>query len=154
LSVIIRKATVMDLEDIHQIELKCFAREAFSRSHLEYFLRLPNFVNLIAISDGKPAGFIIGSVEHSVGENVGHIYSIDVKHECRRKGIGSSLLSAMESILAEKGVEKCYLEVRFDNVAAINLYLKHGYKTLETIKDYYGFGVNGIRLEKDLCIRR
>jgi ribosomal protein S18 acetylase RimI-like enzyme len=150
LSVNIRKATLSDLEVIHRIELECFAHDAFSKRLLEYFLRSPDFLTLIGFLDGEVAGFITGSIENSEGKTVGHICTLDVKRNWRRMRVGSGLLTFLEYILSEKQVEACYLEVRDDNAAAKNLYVKHGYKPLETLKDYYGFGADGIKYGKDL----
>jgi len=135
---------------MYEIELECFVHDAFSRRLLEYFLRSPDYLNLIAFLDGKPAGFITASVDESRGRPMCRIYTLDVKSDCRRKGIGSSLLAFLEHILAEENVQACYLEVRADNEAARNLYLKNGYKPLERLRDYYGFGRDGIRYKKDL----
>jgi len=150
LSVTLRKATLRDLEDLYQIELECFGDDAFSKSLLGYFLRSPEFVTLVAVYDGEPVGFVTGSFERLGGRNTGHIYSIDVKTEHRRRGIGSALINSIECVLTEKGAETCHLEVRSDNVAAIKLYMKHDYKSIGTLRDYYGFGGDGIRLEKTL----
>lgn len=145
-----RKAALKDLEVMYEIELECFGHDAFSRRLLEYFIRSPDYLNLIAFLDGKPAGFITASVGESRGGPVCHIYTLDVKSDFRRKGIGSSLLASLEHILAEKNVEACYLEVRADNEPAKNLYVKNGYRPQEGLKDYYGFRRDGIRYRKNL----
>jgi ribosomal-protein-alanine N-acetyltransferase len=139
-----------DLDDIDGIELECFTDESFSKELLKCFLTSPDFVTLIAVLDGEPAGFITGSIFHSKGKLAGHIFTLDVKRKFRRRGVGSTLLDALECVLAEKGVEVCYLEVRLDNVAAKRLYLKRGYKLLEVLEDYYGFGEPAVRLQKRL----
>ena len=146
----IRKATVGDLDRLHRIEVECFPEEAFTRLQLEYILTFPHFMSLIAEVDGEVAGFIIGSLEVYNDKVVGHIYSIDVLGRFRRRGIASKLLNEMEKILAERGAEECYLEVRVDNLAARSLYKKHGYKQVEVLKDYYREGIHGIRLKKQL----
>jgi len=145
-----RRATLKDLEDIYQIEHECFTSEAFSREQLEHILRSPSFATFIAVQDGEPIGYITGLIRCSKEESPGHIYTIDVKRTYRREGVGSRLLEALVHFLAENGVDTCYLEVRDDNVAAKQLYLRCGFEPLETLKDYYGFGVDAIRLRKAL----
>jgi len=115
----IREATLTDLDEIYKIEVECFAGNAFTYSHLEYCLRSPSFVKLVASVNGEVAGFIIGSLEDSRERIVGHVYTLDVKRKFRRMGIGSTLLEALEKIFINRGVEKCRLEVRLDNTAAI-----------------------------------
>jgi len=145
----IREATLTDLEEIYEIEIECFARNAFTYSQLEYCLRSPSFVKLIASVNDETAGFIIGLLEGSGERVVGHVYTLDVKRKFRRMGVGSALLEALEKIFISKGAKKCCLEVRLDNTAAKRLYLKHGYKPKKIFKDYYGPGLDALRLEKN-----
>ena len=145
----IREAIMTDLDEMYKIEVECFAENAFTYSHLEYCLRSPSFVKLIASVNGELAGFIIGLLESSEGKTIGHVYTLDVKRKFRRMGIGSTLLEALEKIFISRGAEKCRLEVRLDNTAAKRLYLKHGYKPKKIFKDYYGPGLDALELEKE-----
>ncbi len=145
----VRTATLDDLEVIYKIELECFDDNAFAKQQLEYLVRAERSVTLIAVQSGEPVGFIAGSVGH-FKKTVGHIYTLDVKRDHRRKGVASKLLDSLERVLVDRGVETCYLEASVDNVAARNLYIKHGYRPVETLRDYYGLGVDGIRFKKDL----
>lgn len=145
----VRTATLDDLEVIYKIELECFDNNAFAKQQLEYLVRAKRSVTLIAVLSGEPVGFITGSVGHSK-KTIGHIYTLDVKRDHRRKGVASRLLDSLERVLADRGVDTCYLEASVDNVAARNLYIKHGYKPVETLRDYYRPGVDGIRFKKEL----
>jgi ribosomal protein S18 acetylase RimI-like enzyme len=58
-------------------------------------------------------------------------------------------LQEIEKIFKEKGVKACRLEVREDNIAALRLYQKSGYKKVAKLKNYYG-NAHGIYLQKDL----
>ncbi len=144
----IRKATVNDLGSLLRIEAECFTEEAFSKDQLVYCLLAPDFVTFAALVDDEIIGFITGSIEMSAEENVGHVYTLDVKQVHRKRGIGSKLLEFFESALAEKGVKNFVLEVRVDNVPARRLYSKHGYKLLVRLKDYYDHNVDAVRLKK------
>ena len=48
------------------------------------------------------------------------------------------------------GCNKINLEVREDNVRAINLYKKHGFKDIYLRKDYYGKGENALILVREM----
>lgn len=144
----IRKATINDLGSLLRIEAECFTEEAFSKDQLVYCLLAPDFVTFAALVDDEIVGFITGSIEISAEENVGHVYTLDVKQVHRNRGIGSKLLEFFESALAEKGVKNFVLEVRVDNVPARRLYSKHGYKPLVRLKDYYDHNVDAVRLKK------
>jgi len=150
LCIFTRKAGIDDLEALYKIELECFGREAFAKSLFAYFLTSSDFVNLVAEVGEEIAGFVIGSVQHHNSRATGHVLSLDVSGGYRRKGIGLALLCELEKILAEDRVEACFLEARADNAAALRLYQKQGFKVVETLEDYYGRGVHGLRLKKDL----
>lgn len=51
-----------------------------------------------------------------------------VRREHRGKGLGQRLLTACLSLAREMGLEKVELEVYSDNIAAIRLYERHGFK--------------------------
>ncbi len=152
-SIIIRRAEISDLKEIHKIESECFPEDAFSQLQMKEFIKDPGFIFLVAIMNERIVGFIIGGVEYFRGKNVGHIYSIDVKPEYRNRGVGSLLLETIENILAEAGVKECYLEVRVDNMTARNLYFKREYRFFEFLSNYYGAGKDGIRLMKKLTAK-
>lgn len=150
----VRKATEDDLEVIYKIELECFGDNAFTKRQLEYLLRSPSSVTLVAILDGEPVGFITGSVDRSKDPTVCHVYTLDVKRNHRRRGVGSTLLDLLEHAMGEKGAGTCYLEARTDNIAAQNLYVKHGYRPIRILRDYYGFGADGLRFRKNVSVDR
>jgi len=152
LQIVIREAKIDDLETLYKIELECFGHEAFAKSWLEYFLKTPKFLNLVALVKEEIAGFIISSIEHYGNRTYGHIYSLDVSLKYRRRGVAYKLLDKAEEIFIESGAKSCHLEVRTDNVPALRLYRKRGYTTMETLKNYYRTGVNGFRLKKDLSL--
>ncbi|MBS7656614.1 MAG: ribosomal protein S18-alanine N-acetyltransferase [Candidatus Bathyarchaeia archaeon] len=147
---IIRKATVEDLDTLVEIEEECFTSEAFTKKQLEYCLKSSDFVSLVALVDEKIVGFIIGAVEILGCETAGHVYTLDIKKEYRKKGSGGKLLDAFESILSEKGIRTVYLEVRLDNIPARRLYSKHGYKFIKVLRNYYEPRVDAVMLRKIL----
>ncbi len=57
-----------------------------------------------------------------------HIHALSVYSEFRRKGIASTLLSLGRKHAAEKGFAECSLYVFAENVRAVALYKKHGFK--------------------------
>jgi len=150
LSISIRQATVNDLEKLYEIERECFTVEAFTEEQIMFLLKDSNSVSLTAQTNGEIAGFIIGLIDHIRGVKTGHICTIDVSVKHRRKGVGEKLLKEIEEIFARKGVKICYLEVRIDNVAALELYRKQGYAEIEKLDNFYCRGVHGVRLQKRL----
>lgn len=151
MSIHIRKATTDDLETLYGIERECFTAEAFTKEQLAYLLENPKTISLTARIDDEIAGFIIALIYNHGVSKTGHVYTIDVAAKHRRRGVGLRLLGELEQRLVENGVEICYLETRRGNVAALELYRKHGYKEVNVLKDFYSAGVDGVRLVKKLC---
>jgi ribosomal-protein-alanine N-acetyltransferase len=79
----------------------------------------------------------------------GHILTIDVAPIHRRNGIAQKLLCEIEDLFRQKGAAECRLEVREDNVAALSLYQKLGYKKVARLEHYYG-EAHGLYLRKTL----
>lgn len=65
------------------------------------------------------------------------IANLAVKEGYKNQGLASKLLLEIERLAKEAGVNNIFLEVSVHNEAAINLYLKHDYKKLKIIKNYY-----------------
>jgi ribosomal-protein-alanine N-acetyltransferase len=146
----IETALMKHLDRLREIEKECFGEEAFSRSQIASLLGDYNSLGLVAVENKKIVGFIIGviSVERKAFD--GHVLTIDVLPQYQRKGIGSKLLQGVERIFMEKNVKKCHLEVREDNIGALRLYKKNGYRTIGKLKNYYGRS-DGLYLCKSLA---
>lgn len=145
-----RRAEKSDLKALYEIEMECFPMDAFPRYQIMRFLEDPEFITLVSVLGDKVIGYVAAHIEDFEGGRVGHVYSIAVRPEYRRRGIGSKLLTALEEDLRRRKVKACYLEARKSNSAAINLYLKHGYKIFETLRGYYIDGEDAIRFMKIL----
>jgi ribosomal-protein-alanine acetyltransferase len=145
----VETASIRHLQELYEIESQCFDEEAFSKDHIAALLTGYSSVSLIALSNDAIIGFIIGSMYFERNSLVGHVFTIEVLPDHRRKGVGTLLLQELEKLFKEKGVHACILEVRGDNIAAKGLYRKLGYKTVSSLRNYYG-SVHGIRLRKIL----
>lgn len=146
----IRRAGAEDLETLYSIERECFTLEAFTKEQLGYLLENPRVISLIAQIDDEIAGFIVGAIYNHGTARTGHVYTIDVAVKHRRKGVGLRLLRELEERFVENGGDVCYLEARRGNVAALQLYRKHGYVEVDVLKDFYSEGADGVRLMKQL----
>ena len=138
-----------DLDELYKIEVKCFGNEAFTKQQIDCLLSEYNSISLAARIDGELTGFIIASIYPERNMMAGHILTIDVLPQQRRKGIGFTLMKSMETIFIEKHVETSHLEVREENDAAIRLYEKMGYRRVGTLEKYYG-NANGLYFAKAL----
>jgi len=145
----IEKASIEHLDRLCEIEMKCFETEAFTKQQIAYLITDSNSVILVSRVKGEIVGFIIGKTYMDKKPATGQILTIDVSPNQRRKGIGKRLLHEIEKTLKDKGVKICYLEARENNIVALSLYHKFGYKKVGKLENYYG-NAHGIRLRKVL----
>jgi len=150
MALVIEDASTRNLDRLYEIEIECFDREAFTKQQIAQLLTDYNTVSLVAKMSGEIVGFIIGMIYYERKSLVGHILTIDVPNAQRRKGIAKQLMREMEKIFKDKGATACNLEVREDNIPALNLYEKLGYKQIAKLKNYYG-NAHGIYLRKNLA---
>ncbi len=149
MSITIKKAEINNLETLYKIEKECFTLEAFSKRQIASLLRAPNSISLLAEISGEIVGFLIALVHERNSEKIGHVFTLDVAVNARKKGVGLKLLGNLEQVLREGGISVCYLEVKVDNVSARELYRKLGYVEIRFLKSFYRGG-DGIRLKKNL----
>ena len=138
MEIIIEDANIRLLGELYEIEKQCFNEEAFSKQQISYLLEDYNAVSLLARIDKEIVGFIIGRVNLIRNRPEGHIMTIDVAPNYRRKRIAQKLMSETEAVFKTKGAKECKLEVREDNIAALGLYMKLGYKKITWLEHYYG----------------
>ena len=65
------------------------------------------------------------------------IVNIAVKGEFKRRGLAIALFQHVFTFARKNNFDKITLEVNTNNLAAINLYKKIGFKKLKKIKNYY-----------------
>ena len=109
---------------------------------IERFKKSPKDIMLVATDNGKIVAN--GSLETNRTKRYSHRaeLSITVLKSHWRCGIGSSVIKALIEFAREKGVLSIYLDVRADNVAAISLYKRFGFKKIGTYKDYFKISDN------------
>lgn len=96
-------------------------------------LVLPTVSGGVAYIDEEPCGFYLCQQALEEAE----VLTVCVVPSMRRRRIGVSLMAHMQAFLKERGSEKLFLEVAADNVSAISLYEKTGFKKTGCRKNYY-----------------
>lgn len=66
-----------------------------------------------------------------------HLLNITVSPKLRKLGLGSRIMTSIESVSAQQNIPRIILEVRPSNTAAIGLYHKLGYEQIGIRKNYY-----------------
>ncbi len=92
---------------------------------------------------------IIGFVLFRIASDESEILTIAVLKEFRKQGVGSDLLKNTINYIKNNGVKNLFLEVREDDISAVNFYIKNGAKEVSRRKNYYvrnGKNVNAINM--------
>ena len=127
----IRKAEASDISQLTLLEKSIFSFP-HTYEQIAYELNNPNCLWLV-YDDNSVAGYV--SVQYVLDE--GYIGNVAVKEEYRRQGIADALIDEAVSFSKNLKLSFLSLEVRASNSAAINLYEKHGFKSVAIQKDYY-----------------
>jgi ribosomal-protein-alanine N-acetyltransferase len=130
----IRPFTLSDLDRIIQIELRSFPKSPYDWAtfvNLHYLYQDTFWVYVTPTQDPREEqilGYIVFSED-------GHIISIAVHPQHRRKGIGKKLL---ERAMEDPSLKKLWAEVRRSNQAAQAFYLHMGFQIIGVVPNYYG----------------
>lgn len=148
-AVVLRQATVNDIDALLALESTCFDTDRLSRRNFRWMIRRAHASLILAVSGGRLAGYIL--VLFRQGSSSGRIYSLAVDPVLRGKGIAERLLRAAEKAARSASCTLMRLEVRPDNKAAIRFYGKHGYCRFGTYRHFYEDGMDALRYEKCLA---
>ena len=139
--------TLMDLNELWLLDLRVFTDgEAYERDTFRQLLSNHQGVaRQIRSAEGKMIAFAIGIIEE---DGVGHITTIGVSPEHRRRGLARIMLLSIEQGFAVRGVTTVRLEVRTDNAGARQLYERIGYTITQRLRRYYSTGDDGYLMVK------
>ena len=129
----IEEMSLSDLESIKDILISDFD-DFWNYNILKEELESPNSKYIIAkTNDGE----IIGFAGIKIILDSADIMNIVVKKSWRNQGVGNLLLSNLISICKISNLSSLSLEVNEDNLPAIHLYEKFGFKQVGVRKNYY-----------------
>ncbi|WP_420544727.1 ribosomal protein S18-alanine N-acetyltransferase [Nitrosopumilus sp.] len=142
----LRRAESGDLIPVMEINLKTLPEHYSDYFYESLLAELPEAF-IVAEIEGKHVGYIMCKTEYGFSNfkklgfvKKGHVVSVAVLDEYRKKGIGKALVE--ESITGVK-LRKCdefYLEVRCSNTDAVRLYEKLGFVIRQQLNAYYRDG--------------
>jgi ribosomal-protein-alanine acetyltransferase len=141
----IQPANLRDLSALRRLEQACFEKDAWPLLDLIAVLTWPDVIRLKAVENGDLIGFVAGDPRSSEGAT--WVATIGVHPRYQRRGIGRTLLRACEQ---KTKLSRMKLTVRMSNQAAISLYEKEGYHSVDIWKRYYNDGEDGLVMEKRL----
>jgi ribosomal-protein-alanine N-acetyltransferase len=145
-----------DLPSVTQINMTCLPENYTDIFFADLFRRYPETF-IVAEQDRKIAGYIMCRIEMGLSNlglsgvlKKGHVVSVAVMPEDRRRGIGEALVTNAMDGMRGYGAKQCYLEVRITNQEAISLYKKLGFEVTRTIHGYYADGEDAFVMSKSL----
>lgn len=97
---------------------------------------------LMAFSEDELIGFSL--FEISFVDSFAHLFKILINPNIRQKGLGFELLNESLEALRNRGVKSFFLEVEDQNISAIKLYEKLGFKIIHKKAHFYSNGATAL----------
>lgn len=142
----IRRAGPSDLISVMEINLKTLPEHYSDYFYESLLAELPEAF-IVAEIGGKHVGYIMCKTEFGFSNfkklgfvKKGHVVSIAVVEEHRRKGIGKVLVEESVNGVKLRKCDEFYLEVRCSNTDAVRLYEKMGFTIRQQLNAYYRDG--------------
>ena len=130
----IRKMLKEDIDALLVIENEAYSNgENWTKSDFLAELNNVHYYPFVSVFDNQIVGFCSGIIV----EDEMQITSVTVKSEFRNKRIATKMLIYLLDIACKNNILSCILEVRENNIPAINLYTKFGFKKAGIRKKYY-----------------
>ncbi len=119
--------------------------EAWTLEGFSEELALPT--RLALVLGDPPRGYAIGKVVAGELE----VLSIAIDPAARRRGGARALLEALLAGARERSATRAFLEVRWDNAAAIALYRAYGFTEIDRRARYYADGTDAVIMASALA---
>jgi ribosomal-protein-alanine N-acetyltransferase len=141
--------TDRQLTDVLLLNQRCFRKgENYTKHTFSFLLSQPNTLSYRAVTpEDTLVGFIFITV---TDDGSGHITTIGVAPEHRRRGLAQKLLAHTEEALLKRNINTIFLEVRVDNLPAQTLYRRLDYAIVQRLPKYYNNGADGFLMVKSL----
>lgn len=145
----IRPLTDKQLKEVLKLNLRCFkAGENYTKFTFSYLLNEPQTLSYRVVTPTEQMVAFVFVMTNNDG--AGHITTIGVAPEHRRRGLANKLLRHTEEALRKRTVNTVMLEVRVSNISAQNLYRELGYAIVQRLNSYYNNGEDGFLMVKSL----
>jgi ribosomal-protein-alanine N-acetyltransferase len=146
-SVEVRLATLADAADI----------ASMSRDYIEHGLpwgwrydRVAKAINdpetNVAVVGREGALLAFGIMSYA--DDDAHLQLFAVRRASQRRGIGSAVLTWLETVARTAGAERIFVEARTDNLVACAFYGEHGYHERHIKEAMYSGIADGVCFEK------
>lgn len=151
MAAMIRDAVLDDVNQLVDLETRCFETDRLSARSFKRFLSKGKATVLVEEDGSCMRGYVL--VLFHPNTSLARLYSLAVEPELRGQGIGRELLVEAERRALERGATRMRLEVHQNNAPAQALYRALGYKAFAVHPDYYEDHASAVRMEKHLAPR-
>ncbi|MFQ6064774.1 MAG: ribosomal protein S18-alanine N-acetyltransferase [Candidatus Bathyarchaeia archaeon] len=154
----IRRFEPADLGRVMEINRDCLPENYSSSFFLNIYQHFPETF-VVAEDAGEVVGYAMCRVERKFGFGMfggakrGHLISIAVLPDFRRRGVASALMKEVMKALRDYECEDLFLEVRVSNIGAVGLYRKLGFDVERRIRHYYADGEGAYVMSRRLPYR-
>lgn len=131
----IRRATLDDLESVHQIETLSFEDGSYPPFVLRQLFDISHDYFLVAEEDDSIIGYVLGNITKNT--NQGWLLSLGVHPDARGKKLGRQLTEKLVELLENDLSTEICLTVHPDNEIAKKIYEKLGFKSMKIYDNYY-----------------
>ncbi len=150
-----RQFVMEDIKEVITINRACLP-ENYPRSFFTHVYSTAPEAFRVTVAETKVVGYVMARMEDSMNflkrsrKKKGHIISVAVLPQYRRKGLAKRMLMETLEALKKANAEECYLEVRESNNSAICLYDHLGFTKVRVIPRYYKDGEDAFLFSKNL----
>ncbi len=156
----LRRFRPSDLKQVMRLNETCLPENYSSFFYIDIYKQYPHTF-IVAEEGGIIIGYVMCRIENSFSgfglrsfstTKRGHIISIAVTPEHRKKGVASAMIKeALQAMATHEKAKECYLEVRMGNTPATSLYRKMGFEIKKTARRYYSDGEDAYIMNKKLA---
>jgi len=125
--------SIKDIDQVYSIEVETFPKPWSKTSFVSQLLGRRSNIYLVAKNNNEVIGYT-GIVKKNKS---GHITTIAVRSDFKRKKIGTLLLISLIRKAIKRGIKRLFLEVRQSNIIAQKFYERFNFFTAGKIRRYY-----------------
>jgi ribosomal-protein-alanine N-acetyltransferase len=152
----LRKFKPDDLQSVMQINRACLPENYTDMFFIDLHERFPETF-IVAEENHTIIGYTMCRIEVGLSNmglgglvRKGHVVSIAIMPQSRRKGVATALINAAMSGMGYYKAKQIFLEVRVTNDAGVRLYKKLGLEVSRTINGYYSDGEDSYVMTKKI----
>jgi len=134
MGVTLRRMRWWDLEAVHALETALFPDPWSVETFWSELAHVPESRHYVVAEDD---GEVVGYAGMVATGHQADVQTVAVRADRQGRGLGGELLRALLDEARRRGAGEVLLEVRAENVAAQDLYARHGFERIGVRRGYY-----------------